>query len=384
MTPWFRLRFLPLLAATACTDAADGATATRQVVPVELAAAADAGVTDAVVATGRYAARDEIPLAFKTGGVVARLLVDEGDAVRRGQLLAVLDLREIDAIVARAQAGADKAQRDHDRVARLAADSVATRAQLQDAATALDAARADLAQARVNREYSVITAPEAGVVQQRLLVAGALAAPGQPVLLLGGARRGAVVRAGVADRDAVRLRAGDDATARFSALPGREYTGRVVLVGRAADPRTGTYPVEVALTGAATLPLGLVGELRLTPRAVPRSTLRGVRGNGARADASIGDGVRRGVAVPMTALLEPDGDSATVLVMASARDTVPQPRRVGLRGAAGDAALVDGLAAGTLVVARGAAYVTPGTVVRVTAADTAVASAGAPRAGGAP
>lgn len=362
MTLWNRLRVLPLLAATACTDRAAEPPAARQAIPVEVAVAADAGVADPVVATGRYAARDEIPLAFKTGGVVARLLVDEGAAVRRGQLLAALDLREIDALVARAQAGADKAQRDHDRAARLAADSVATRAQLQDAATALDAARADLAQARVNREYSVITAPEAGVVQQRLLVAGALAAPGQPVLLLGGARRGAVVRAGVADRDAVRLRVGDAATARFSAFPGRAFAGRVVLVGRAADPRTGTYAVEVALTEAGSLPLGLVGDLRITP--------------GARAAAR-----RRGTAVPMTALLEPDGDSATVLVMASARDTVPLPRRVGVRGAAGDQALVDGLPAGTLVVARGAAYVTPGTVVRVTSADTAIAAA--PRAGGA-
>lgn len=367
MTPWFRLRFLPLLAATACTDGAGGATAIRQVVPVELAVAADAGVTDPVVATGRYAARDEIPLAFKTGGVVARLLVDEGDAVRRGQLLAALDLREIDALVARAQAGVDKAQRDHDRVARLAADSVATRAQLQDAATALDAARADLAQARVNREYSVITAPEAGVVQQRLLVAGALAAPGQPVVLLGGGRRGAVVRAGVPDRDAVRLRVGDAATARFAALPGRDFTGRVVLVGRAADARTGTYAVEVALSGAATLPLGLVGELQITPRTAPRGT------------PSTAAGARRGVAVPMTALLEPDGDSAWVLVLPSARDTVPLARRVGVRGVAGDRALVDGMPAGTLVVARGAAYVTPGTVVRVTAADTGAAT----RAGGA-
>lgn len=347
-----RALLLLLAGAAACRAAADTpAAAASPVIPVELAVATPQGATTAVVATGRYGARDEVPLAFKTGGVVARLLVDEGDAVRPGQRLAALDLREMDALVAAARAGVEKAQRDAERLARLAADSVATRTQAQDAATALDAARAALAQAQVNREYSVITAPEGGVIQQRLLAPGALAAPGQPVLVLGGARRGAVMRAGLPDRDAVRVRPGDPATVRFAALDGAPLAGRVLLVGRAADPRTGTYPVEVALTGAGALPLGLVGELRILPRPTSRPT----------------PGAAASVAVPMAAVLEPDGDSATVLVMVSPRDTVPQPRRVRLLGADGDAALLDGVASGTLVVARGAAYVTPGTVVRVTA-----------------
>jgi RND family efflux transporter MFP subunit len=354
------LALLPLLA-TCGAPAKPSATAadqrTADPVPVEVAAVTDTSAAPDVVATGRYAPRDEIPLAFKTGGVVARLLVDEGDRVRRGQPLAALDLREIDALVAKAQAAVDKALRDRDRVARLAADSVATRAQLQDAETGLAAARADLAQAQVNREYSVITAPEAGVVQQRLLVAGALAAPGTPVLVLGGSRRGAVVRAGVADRDVVRLRVGDAAQAAFSAFPDRTFGGRVTLVAQAADPRTGTYAVEVALTDAASVPLGMVGEVRITPRSTPRGT---------RASTSRAAGVQGG-AVPMAALLEAHGDSAWVLTLGSRQDTLPVRRRVRVAGVAGDRALVEGVPPGTLVVARGAAFVTPGALVRVQA-----------------
>ena len=358
------LALLPLLA-TCGAPAKPSATAadqrTADPVPVEVAAVTDTSAAPDVVATGRYAPRDEIPLAFKTGGVVARLLVDEGDRVRRGQPLAALDLREIDALVAKAQAAVDKALRDRDRVARLAADSVATRAQLQDAETGLAAARADLAQAQVNREYSVITAPEAGVVQQRLLVAGAMAAPGTPVLVLGGSRRGAVVRAGVADRDVVRLRVGDAAQAAFSAFPDRTFGGRVTLVAQAADPRTGTYAVEVALTDAASVPLGMVGEVRITPRSTSRSTPRGTRASTSRAA-----GVQGG-AVPMAALLEAHGDSAWVLTLGSRQDTLPVRRRVRVAGVAGDRALVEGVPPGTLVVARGAAFVTPGALVRVQA-----------------
>lgn len=336
-----------LTAAVALACAGDAPPSTITAIPVELATARDASLSAPVVVTGRYTARDDVSLAFKTGGVIARVLVDEGDVVSAGQRLAELDLREIDAAVASARVGMEKAQRDYERVQRLGEDSVATRTQVQDAATALDVARAALAQAQVNREYSVITAPEDGVIQQRLLSAGTLAAPGQTVLQLGGARRGAVVRGGLADRDIVRVQPGDAATMQFDAIDTTQFAGRVVLVGRAADPRTGTYVVDVALRNAARLPLGLVGTLRIEPR----------QREAARA---------RGVAVPMTALLEPDGDSATVLVMASARDSLPTVQRVRLLGTVDDEALLDGLASGTLVVARGAAYVTPGVTVRAT------------------
>lgn len=340
------------LTASACSregEARPSTTAT--VVPVEVVTAQAAGGSTPVLATGRYMARDEVPLAFKTGGVVARVLVDAGDAVRPGQLLATLDLREIDAMVAAARAGLEKAQRDHDRLQRLVADSVATRTQLQDAATGLEAARAALAQTQVNREYSVITAPEGGLIQQRFVAAGALVAPGQPVLQLGGARRGAVLRAGLADRDAVRVRPGDAATVRFAALDGRSLAGRVTLVSRAADPQTGTYTVEIAIPEATTLPLGLVGELRIEPRISSRVA-------------------PSGVVLPMTAVLEPTGDSATVLVLRTPRDSMPESRRVRLLGTVRDEALVEGVPAGTLVIARGAAYVTPGTVVKVAAPST--------------
>ena len=68
-----------------------------------------------------------------------------------GQLLATLDLREIDAQLTKAKSGAAKADRDLARATRLYNDSVATRQQLDDAATAAEVAHADVAAASVNR-----------------------------------------------------------------------------------------------------------------------------------------------------------------------------------------------------------------------------------------
>src|SRR6266498_4478874 len=162
-------------------------------------------ITPPVIATGLLGPKEEIALSFKIGGVIARVLVDPGVRVSAGDTLAALDLSEIDAAVARAKSAADNAERDLARAQRLYADSVVTLAQLQDAETGTTAARSDLETARFNRRYALIIAPAAGVILRRDKEPGELAAPGAPVLVLGSTARGAVLRAGLADRDVVRV-----------------------------------------------------------------------------------------------------------------------------------------------------------------------------------
>ena len=65
-----------------------------------------------ITLTGTLGAQDEIRLAFKVGGVVARVAVEAGARVREGQVLAELSLTEIEAQVSAAREGRDKAQRD--------------------------------------------------------------------------------------------------------------------------------------------------------------------------------------------------------------------------------------------------------------------------------
>ena len=306
-------------------------------------------IAQPVVATGTFGPRDEIPLAFKIGGVIARVMVDAGQPVHKGQLLATLDLREIDALLDKAKVGVEKAERDQARLRRLAADSVATLTQLLDATSALDAARADAQAARVNREYASIVAPEDGVILLKTGTAGSNSAAGTTVMVLGGGARGRVLRFGLTDRDALRVKVGDAATVRFTAVGDREYAGRVSLLGQSADPRTGTYSAEVALADAGTLPAGLVGRVAIA-----------VRGN------------TRAAMIPVDALLEADADSATVYTLSNDREPIATAHRVRIAQLVGDRAAVTGLSDDARVVTRGAPYVQPGARVRVvTPATTA-------------
>jgi len=326
------------------SGAEEPATAVEQPAVVRAAPVTDTVLARPIVATGTVAPADEITLGFRIGGVIARIAVDAGDSVRAGRTLASLDLREINAALAKARSGAAKAERDLARARRLYADSVVTLAQLQDAETAAEVARADLEAAAFNRRYAVIVAPGNGVVLRRAAEPGENIEPGAMVLVVGsrGAGRGSVLEVGLADRDAVSVRKGDPALARFDALPGRAFAGRVVRIGAAADPVTGTYEVEIALDDGGALAAGLVGRVEIRPARGAPTTL-----------------------VPIEAVLEADGDEATVYAL-SADGTRAERRRVTVGFIEGRwVAVAGGLDGASRVLTDGAAYLDDGAAVRV-------------------
>jgi multidrug efflux system membrane fusion protein len=313
---------------------------------VRAAPVTDTVLARPVVATGSVAPEDEISLGFKIGGVIARISVDAGDRVRAGQILASLDLREIDAGLAKARSGAAKATRDLSRARRLYTDSVVTLAQLEDAETGDEVARADLQAASVNRRYAVIVAPASGVVLRRMAEAGENVAAGSPVLVLGsrgtGSHTGNKLKVGLADRDVVSIRRGDAAIVRFDALSGRTYAGRVSRIGAAADPATGTYEVEIALDRADGLAAGLVGRVEIRPSEGAPATL-----------------------VPVEAVLEADGGDATVYALSSDGGHAMR-RRVTVGFIDGNqVAISKGLENVTRVLTDGASYLDDGAAVRV-------------------
>jgi membrane fusion protein, multidrug efflux system len=333
---------LPLLAAACGRTAGAREIDPEPPVPVRTAAVETRALDAPVVATGTLHPKDELHLSFKIPGVVARVLAAPGDAVRRGQLLATLDPGEIDAQVARGRAGLARAERELARAEALYRDSVATLQQAQDARTGVEVARSELRGAEFNRRYATIVAPADGVVLRRLAAGGELVAPGAPVLVLGSRARGMVLRAGLADRDALRLRPGDPATVVFDALPGRSFPGEVREVSPAADPATGTWRVEVALaSGELATASGLVGRLEIRPgREVPVAT------------------------VPVSALLEADGDRGAVFTTgADGRALRLQVAVGGIRD--GRVAIPAGLDGVERVVTEGAAYLRDGVRVEV-------------------
>lgn len=129
---------------------------------------------DVVHVTGVIESDTDAKPAFKTGGVIAHTYVNEGDRVRKGQLLARLNMTEIDAQATQAQFALDKALRDQQRAKNLYADSIATLEQLQNATTAVDMAQKTLQIAKFNMAYSEVRSPIDGKVVKQMLQEGKL------------------------------------------------------------------------------------------------------------------------------------------------------------------------------------------------------------------
>ncbi|AKF86882.1 hypothetical protein MFUL124B02_35395 [Myxococcus fulvus 124B02] len=331
------------------TAASERASREEALVRVRSAVVMEEEVAQPVRASGALAAKQESRLSFKLGGIVQRISVEEGRAVTRGQVLAALDPSEVGPQVAQAREARDKAARDLERARSLFEAQVATRVQLQDATTAFEVAEAGLKVATFQQRQTSLVAPAAGRILRRMVEPGEVVAPGQALFLFASEEDGWVVRVELADRDVVRVREGDLAEVFLDAHPGRTFQARVREIASAATPGLGTAEVEL--------------ELLLPPSdAAPRLL------SGLSAKARVFPSERRALRfVPVEALLEGDGDTASVFVLAQdgQRATRRRVRVAFLSTEDGRAALSEGVEAGARVVTDGVSFLREGQPVAV-------------------
>lgn len=230
---------------------------------------------DTLQAAGMLTTSSQAFYSFKLGGVLAELLVENGDAVQKGQLLARLRPDEIDAGLAQAQLAYEKAERDWERVQRLFADSVATFEQYQNVTTARDLASRQLESARFNRRFAEIRAEAAGFVALRLANQGEVVAPGQAILQVQHSNNADwLLKVGLSDRDWVRLQTGDRAWVTLDAFPDQLLPARVLRKQRSLQAFSGALAVEIQLEKSLPqLASGLFGRV-LIPVATGREVYR--------------------------------------------------------------------------------------------------------------
>lgn len=228
---------------------------------------------------------------------VTEVLVKEGDRVAAGQVLLRLDARDITAKGVQVQAGVAAAEAMHQealaqatRIRALYADSAAPKAQLDAVEAGLARAEAAVRQARAAGDeldavgdYATLRAPFAGMVTQRMVDAGAFAAPGQPLVVV--EDQSSLRIAVTAAPDAVR------GVTRGQALEGTVAGRAVTATVEGVAPAPGGHMVTVnaivanrddaAFAGSAAtlaLPLGMRRVITVPAAAVGREgDLTGVR-----------------------------------------------------------------------------------------------------------
>jgi RND family efflux transporter MFP subunit len=205
----------------------------------------------------------ESKISFKVGGTIERLVVDVGNRVERGQLLAELDpedyrlqVQDGEASLVQAEAEERNASASYERVRGLyenrnasKQDLDAARATHESAAAGVESAKKRLELSRRKLSYCRLTAPLDAAVAEVPVEVNENVNAGQTIVLL---TSGANIEVEVAIPGVLiaRIREGDPVTVYFDALSGRVLTARVTEVGVAATGTATTFPVRVRLDAA--------------------------------------------------------------------------------------------------------------------------------------
>ncbi len=225
--------------------------------------------------TGTVRAAQEAKIGTKVSGRVEKVNVDEGDRVKAGDALVVLEktdfelaVREAEAAVKNANASVsvakvslEKANRDFERFAKLHKQSAVSEQSYEDIDTAkrvaeenLKLARAGLAQAQARLESarqrlsdSAIRAPFDGVVVGKMTNEGEFVGAGGPPLVwlmdLGSVK----VDVGVPEEHSGKVRVGQDVKVSVDAFSDRAFSGKVIRVNPRVDAGSRSFNVQVEI-----------------------------------------------------------------------------------------------------------------------------------------
>ncbi len=236
--------------------------------------------------TGTLHARQSAIISAQVVGLIEQVLVREGDNVRAGQILAVLDDATLRAAEHQAEAGLMAAQSQHaaaqteaslasstlDRYKQLQAqksvspqelDEVERRAEasaerLEALRAQSEAAKAQDSGARAMLGYTRLRAPFAGVVTARLADPGTLASPGVPLLQLDS--DGPLQLQTTVDESVIgTVRKGMKVPVSIDGAPTANITGTVAEIVPAADPASHTFTVKIDLIHSEKLRAGMYG-----------------------------------------------------------------------------------------------------------------------------
>lgn len=310
-------------------------------IPVKIISSAALSQSQAVETSGLLTSGHEANLSFKTGGIIQEIVVEEGDKVRKGQLLAVMNTTEFAAQMSQAEENFLKAKRDAQRTQNLFKDSVNTREQLENSATALLIAEKQLEIARFNHAQTRISATTNGVVIRKLHNAGEQVQSGSPVLYISSNKSSDwIIKCGLTDKDWTRLKGNEKAEIVFDAYP-QTFTGSVKSLSQGSDVQSGLYQAEIRMDGQpAKLATGLFAKVHIYPKEKTNM-----------------------ISVPVDALIEGENDSAYVFVKQGGQ---AKRKAVKIGFLQGDKAFIlSGIDAGAQVIREGSAYLTDGSAIKV-------------------
>lgn len=215
-------------------------------VPVEIALAANGLIEAAYRGTATLEAEAEATVAAKTAGVIEKILVEEGEPVRAGQVLARLDTERLRYELARATASREQAEQNFQRNESVFQRNIVSREAYDKTKYELETTRAAYDVAALNLREAEIKAPIDGVISQRYIKAGnAITVGAQAFRITRLDRLQAAIY--VPERDIHKLAPQQRATVWVDAWPEQRFGAQLLRISPVVDAQSGTVKVTLQM-----------------------------------------------------------------------------------------------------------------------------------------
>ena len=237
------------LTAIACDGSGDGEVQQEAIRKVNVRSqTVKAGEFNSFVrVVGNVETSDDIQISSEVNGRLLSYRVAEGQFVRKGEVIAVIDDAKLKQQKAQLQAATNQARENYERLKRIfEEDNVGSEINYLNAKYAYEQAAAQLESINVDLENTRVKAPFQGRVERYLVNEGEMATAGMPLLRFIGSEK-YVVAAGVPARYANVIRSGAVAEIWFDEQDPDTLQGIVTYVGRSINQQNRTFRIEVQL-----------------------------------------------------------------------------------------------------------------------------------------
>ena len=249
----------------------DGEAAKEQPTPVVVGTVERGSIVSTISTASTIEAERQVTVHAESTGRLVDLTVEEGDQVKKGQLLARIRYDAQANSLVRANTSLEKARVDFDRAERLYNEKVIGQEEYLKARNALEVAQLDLSDRSREMRNTKVTAPFDGTITQRKVTEGAFVNNGAELLTIVDFDT-LVARVFVPEKQLDRIQVGQAAEVVGKAARGRRGEGKVLRIAPTIDASTGTVKVTVSMpiasggaaaAASAFLP-GMYAEVTLT------------------------------------------------------------------------------------------------------------------------
>jgi membrane fusion protein (multidrug efflux system) len=305
--------------------------------PVEVVAPETTDIFETFETTATIASDAEAPVLARAAGEIVEILVEEGDRVEPGQVLARLDGERLRLKMLQAKASLDMTSREYERFLSLRERGLVSASAVENLKFDVDGLTATYELMRLNYGYTNIRAPIGGVISSRDVKHGTHVDVGTPAFRITETSR-LVAYLHIPQVELSRIESGNEAVVQVDAMPGHRFRASIARLSPTIDVRNGTFRATVYIDNRQGL---------LAPGMFSRFSIACEK----HADALV---------VPRHALVREDGDSVLYVVS----EGIATRREVTVGIEAGEVAeILEGLDANDRVVVTGQASLRDGSKV---------------------